>query len=111
MFAQKVANIVGVPLEKVLEMRDIGIIDNRKCRDILVRKDYVTLRRRKMYTRNQIINRLSKLYNISENTILYVIRNKPGYVYYCKRCGAKITQAKFINNSGLCDKCFPDSID
>lgn len=30
--------------------------------------------------------------------------------YYCKNCGAKISEEKYESNDGLCSDCYEDSL-
>lgn len=104
-YAQKLSDIAGVPLNYLLQLRDMGLLNQRAARNLMIKYDYKTLRQDPLIPKNIAINRIATLYNFSTTLVSDVLRTSFRKPRYCKRCGKPIQHGKFNEQNGLCDIC------
>lgn len=105
-YAQKVADVSRVPLSYVLQLRDMGLIDHKSTRDMLIRSDYKKLFKTKKFTKNQILEKLSGIYDVDKRKVQAVVQAKQKKLTFCSKCGSPTSRLEHIRNDGICDKCF-----
>ena len=110
LYAQKVADISGVPVEYIIKMRDEQFLDEQEVRNALIRYDCHALLQTRKFTERQIYDRLAGIYNISSVQVQRIIKMKSKRIFYCKQCGHEISKAEFKRNGGMCDRCISQSI-
>ena len=110
LYAQKAADVCGIPVENILRMRDRHFLDEQELRNYLIRYDCYALLKTKKFTEQQIYERLSGIYNVGVAQIQKIIKLKPKRIFYCKRCGHEVTRKVFKQNNGMCNRCSSQSI-
>lgn len=110
LYLQKVADTTGIPVEYVTAMRDNGMMNQQRTREILIRHDYHTLTRTKKFSNAQIITKLAVLYDTKEATIRKAIKIPPKHIFYCSKCGKQMSKLTYQLNDGICDRCISKSI-
>lgn len=110
LYAQKIADVTHIPYPYIIALRDNGLLNQKEARDKLIRHDYWNLVKTNKFTKNQIIEKLAGLYDVEKRKIIYVIKNKPKHVCYCRQCGVQMMRKKYIQNNGLCDRCISHQI-
>jgi hypothetical protein len=110
MFAQKLADITNVPLSCIESLRDCGVLNEKEARDKLIRSDYWALVKTKKFTHNQILEKLSGIYDVDKQKVQKVVKVKPKKIYHCKICGSQMRKSDYIRNDGICDRCISKSI-
>lgn len=111
LFAQKVADITGIPYPYIIQFRDMGMMDQTEVRNILVRYDYWKLYKSQKLTNPQILVKLSGIYGINVQTIKSIIKNRTKKLCYCTQCGDSMPKKKYVLNEGVCDKCIAKTIE
>lgn len=108
---KKLVIVVGLPLEKVVELDSMGLFDAERAVALLVKYDWrLLLKRANNYTANQRIKAIAKEYNVSEYYVRKIVYSRNTGHYYCKKCGIEITKLQNTRNQGLCEECTVDSI-
>jgi hypothetical protein len=93
LYAQKLSDITNIPYPYIISLRDNGLLDQKEARDKLIRHDYWKLVKTNKFTHNQILEKLSGIYDVNKRKILYAIKVKPKRIYYCRQCGL---QAQYL---------------
>lgn len=109
-YAQKIADIIRVPLPYVLQIRDQGLLNNKAVRDLLIKNDYIRLTKTKKFTRNQILEKLSGIYDVDKRKIQTVASTKYKNLYFCSKCGSQVSKLEHLRNDGQCDRCYSQLI-
>lgn len=106
LYAQKVSDITGVPVEYVIKMRDKQLLNESEVRNTLIRYDCNALLATKKFTERQIFERLAGIYNISVERVRAIIKMKlKRKIFYCIHCGVEISKSIYKTNLGMCGKC------
>ena len=77
LYAQKISDITNIPYPYIIELRDNGLLNQKEARDKLIRHDYWKLMKTNKFTHNQILEKLSGIYDVNKRKILYAIKVKP----------------------------------
>lgn len=109
-FLQKLADITGVPAEYVQKLRDKGMLDQQRIRDLLIQRDYWALYRTKKLRSPQIVDKLTNFYHISAGTVYSAMRTNTPRIFFCKRCGIQLSKDAYERGDGLCGRCIANSI-
>ena len=104
-YVQKLADAVHIPYPYILAIRDKGLFSNKAIRNLLIKNDYFRLLKRGKMTEKQIVEKLSGVYDVSKQTIPYIIKENVRRWCYCVKCGKKLNRVTYIRNDGICDKC------
>ena len=98
LYAQKISDITNIPYPYIIVLRDNGLLNQKEARDKLIRYDYWKLMKTNKFTHNQILEKLSGIYDVNKRKILYAIKVKPKRVYYCRQCGLQLSKVKYMRN-------------
>lgn len=109
-YAQKVSDIIQIPLSYVLQLRDKGLLHEKAVRDLLIKDDYIKLTKTKKFTKNQILEKLAGIYNVDKRKVQTVAATKHKSLHYCSKCGSQVSKLEYLRNDGICDKCFSQLI-
>lgn len=110
LYAQKIADISGVPVEYVIKLRDRQLLDEQEARNMLIRYDCNALMKTRKYTDREVFDIVAGIYNISYSQVTRIIKMKSKRIFYCKRCGLEISKTEFKRNDGMCARCVSQSI-
>ena len=77
LYAQKISDITNIPYPYIIVLRDNGLLNQKEARDKLIRYDYWKLMKTNKFTHNQILEKLSGIYDVNKRKILYAIKVKP----------------------------------
>lgn len=107
----RISALVGLPLEKVVELDSLGLLSHSGVVSLVIRHDWKRLAHRKEgYTKEQLTRFLMDEYNVTASFVSSSVKAKRRMPYYCRECGAEIGNAEFRRNGGLCDHCVVKSI-
>lgn len=106
---EKLAEIIGSPLETIYKLDSMGLINVSQAIDALILNDWKGLRRTQ-YPTKQIVKALSEFYDCSTGKVEGAIYNKKKPVFYCKECKTIVPKAVYNKNDGLCDCCMNNKI-
>lgn len=118
---QKASKLFGVDEGTLNRMNELYLLDTDYIRSKLIKSDYDYLIRGVKYLTAEekggdyqppeIMAALKKEYGIKApelNAILHERRNTS--MYFCRRCGIRISKNEFNRTEGLCSQCFADTI-
>jgi len=110
LYAQKIADISGVPVEYIVKLRDRQLLDEQEVRNMLIRYDCNALLKTKKLSDRQVYDTIAGIYNMSYSQVMRIIKMKSKRIFYCKRCGQEISKSEFKRNNGMCGRCLSQSI-
>lgn len=98
------SDLLKVDIRFLTQIR--GILDARKARQMLIKKEFKDNVQEGKYQKKQIISALMQKYDMSQSGIEHIIyatvSNKEKF---CTRCGSAISKYKWTRNNGICDCC------
>ena len=101
----KLSGITGVPVKDLDHLGGLGLINTTALRDLMVISDWKRLKAKQKYRSSQIIDALTKEYDISKSVCYNICYNKKERNHYCDCCGSRILRKVHKRNGGMCDKC------
>lgn len=108
---EKLAVITDTPLEKISELNSMGLIDEMRAMDVIIRYDWNLLKRSQ--ARQPVsyrIKALAAFYSTNERRIKQAIYSKSKNGYYCKECGRHMSRREYLHGKGVCPECAVKSI-
>lgn len=106
----KLSTITGIPLESLSKLHAMGLFDESKIIDILIKDDYKRIRTGGKYSVRVITSALMHEYQVSKGKVQSAIYHKRKREFICSQCGKTIKKAEFQRNEGLCDACVINNI-
>ena len=116
---QKASKLLGYEEAVLTQMNSQYLLDVDYIRTLLVKSDYDHLVRGLQYLVDQkgtysypeIMAVLKKEYGMSYdelNAAIHGRKNKT--IYFCRKCGIRITKVTYNRTDGLCNNCFAETI-
>ena len=69
LYAQKISDITNIPYPYIIALRDNGLLNQKEARDKLIRHDYWKLMKTNKFTHNQILEKLSGIYDVNVGNV------------------------------------------
>lgn len=110
LYLQKLADITDIPVEYVSKMRDKGMLNVKGVRDMLLRYDHEALLKTGQFTEEQISDRLSGIYGVSEGVARTASKRSVKRTYFCRVCGKPLKNSEYRRYDGMCRGCCMKSI-
>lgn len=103
---KKLSVVTGLPLEEVVHLNSMGLIDCDRAVELLMKYDWkILLNNASQYSAQQRIEAIMNEYNVTEHRVRESVYGNRSMDYYCKECGRKITKAERLKNNGFCHNC------
>ena len=103
---KKLAVITDLPLEEVVKLNSMGLIDCDRAVALLMKYDWkLLLSNASAYSAQQRVEAIMNEYNVTEHRVRETVYGNRSMEYYCKECGRKITKTESLKNRGYCHKC------
>lgn len=108
---QKLVVVTELPLEKVVELNDMGILNSERVIELLIKFDWkLLMKRNNNLLARQRIKAIAKEYNVSDYYVKKCVYTHQQLNHFCQHCGNEITKLEYSRNGGLCEKCAVESI-
>lgn len=107
----KLSEITGVSHFDLQKLYTMGVFNESRIFEHLLRYEYHKLTRMGRYRPQHIIMALSAKYDVTPNRVRSAIYHKNSRFYYCDRCSKRIVKSRYVRNNGLCDDCVAKSIE
>jgi hypothetical protein len=111
----KISDIYGLDTSQVRRMNELQLLNTQYIRDVLVKYDWDKLTKglkylvanNKSYTFKELKLALEEDYKITPQCLNAIIGNKSRTerVYFCRRCGKRISSKIYNSTGGLCFGC------
>lgn len=107
---EKLARIADLPLVDIQKIHALGIIDETKALDRMIKYDYRRAKATGRYTVKQIVMALVDKYGVSHSRITSAMYDKKKTDALCVECGCVTRKSELKRNNGLCDRCVAKKI-
>lgn len=101
----KLSTLSEIPVEHLQKLHDMGVLNEKRAIDHLIRHDFRHINRRRIYTVAQITAAIMAEYEVSKATVHNAIYEKKKKVWLCKECGRETRKSELARNHGVCDPC------
>lgn len=116
---QKASSLLELPLEELQHLNSLKILNASYIRSLLMRADFEQLtnglhyleKNDKKYNYPEVIKALAREYGIGPKAVTHILHGKDEELYFCSRCGIRITAQGARNRGGLCSNCYSDSLE
>lgn len=117
---KKAANLLGIEELMLKRLNDQRLLNSEYIRELLIRTDYEKLTRglkylidqKDAYTFPEIKKALVKEYGVTMNMLNNILHGqKNANMYFCKKCGFRISKKTYARTGGLCSNCFSDTLE
>ena len=99
LYAQKISDITNIPYPYIIALRDNGLLNQKEARDKLIRHDYWKLMKTNKFTHNQILEKLSGIYDVNKRKILAQFKISVGILFLTKYSTNPIQEEWDISNA------------
>lgn len=106
----KLSSITNVTPLQLHNLMSLGLVNEEKALDALIRYDFQRVKRRKIYRVKQIVEAMMQKYNVPASRVQRVIYAKKKKRHYCEKCGKEIANRERIRGNGKCDQCVASEI-
>lgn len=116
---QKAASLLEIPQEQLQHLNGLKLLNTTYIRSLLMRADFERLtnglhcleRDNKKYRYPEVVNALAREYGISPKAVSAILHGNDEQVYFCSKCGVRITKQGAQNRGGLCSNCYADALE
>lgn len=116
---QKASELFGIEQALLERLNSQRLLNATYIRNILIRADYERLtsglhwleHQNKNYKFPEVIRALQREYNVNKNSIAQILHGRNESLFFCSRCGIRISKRTFDRTEGLCSNCFADNLD
>lgn len=116
----KVCDLFGFTnLDFLKELNSLRLLNAEYIRQLLIRADYERLTSGvhvlehldKKYKFPEVRRALQNTYHISAQALREALHGRNESMFFCTKCGDRISRATQKRTGGLCSNCFADSLD
>lgn len=116
---QKASSLLELPLEQLQHLNSLKLLNTAYIRSLLMRADFERLtnglhyleRCDKKYRYPEVIKALAREYGIAPKAVSNILHGHDETIYFCSKCGIRITTQGFRNRGGLCPNCYADTLE
>ena len=116
---QKASSLLELPLEQLQHYNALKLLNVTYIRSLLMRADFEQLtnglhyleKNDKKYNYPEVIKALAREYGIGPKAVASILHGKDETIYFCSKCGIRITAQGARNRGGLCPNCYSDTLD
>lgn len=108
---EKISGLTGLDVIQVARLSQMGVLDEKKCIDMLILHDWRRLKMREKYKVSQIIDALAERYHVAPSRVKAVAYRPQKTKRFCTECGKAISGREYMKGNGKCRKCISTSID
>jgi len=101
----KLAVAAGVPEADVMKLHSLGLIDEPRAIDFLIKSDFRRVKARNQYTVKQIVMALKEEYDVPASRVTQAMYSTRRHTNICQCCGREVGKAELRRNNGRCDVC------
>lgn len=115
----KASEMFGIEIALLERLNSQRLLNATYIRNLLIRADYERLtsglhwleHQDKRYNFPEVQRALRMEYNISKQNLINVLHGRNESLYFCNRCGVRISKACHKRTDGLCSNCMADSLE
>lgn len=115
---QKASSLLELPLQQLQHLNSLKLLNTTYIRSLLMRADFEKLtnglhyleNNKKKYNYPEVIKALAREYGVGPKAVASILHGKDETIYFCSKCGVRITAQGARNRGGLCSNCYSDTL-
>jgi DNA-directed RNA polymerase subunit RPC12/RpoP len=116
---QKASSLLELPLEQLQHFNNLKLLNVVYIRSLLMRADFERLtnglhylsKGDKKYNFPEVVKALAREYGVSTKSVAHTLSKKDESIYFCAKCGIRITASGMRDRGGLCPNCYSDTLE
>lgn len=116
---QKASELFGIELVLLERLNSQRLLNATYIRNLLIRADYERLtsglhwleHQDKDYRFPEVLRALQHEYNVSKPNLSKILHGRNESLFFCNRCGIRISKRCYDRTGGLCSNCFADTLE
>lgn len=116
---QKASSLLEIPQEQLQHLNGLKLLNTTYIRSLLMRADFERLtnglhcleRYDKKYRYPEVIKALAREYGIGNKAVAAILHGSDEQIYFCSKCGIRISAQGARNRGGLCSNCYADTLE
>lgn len=116
---QKASELFGIELVLLERLNSQRLLNATYIRNLLIRADYERLtsglhwleHQDKDYRFPEVLRALQHEYNVSKPNLSKILHGRNESLFFCNRCGIRISKRCYNRTGGLCSNCFADTLE
>lgn len=116
---QKASSLLEIPQEQLQHFNGLKLLNTAYIRSLLMRADFERLtnglhylgRCDNKYRYPEVIKALAREYGIGPKAVSAILHGNDEQIFFCSKCGVRITSQGARNRGGLCSNCYADALE
>lgn len=116
---KKAASLLELPEEQVRHYNSLNLLNTNYIRALLMRADFEQLthglhfleKYDKKYRYPEVVKALAREYGIAPKAVSTILHGREEKIFFCSRCGVRISYQGYRDRGGLCPNCYADSLE
>lgn len=116
---KKASSLLEIPEELLMRFNALKLLNTPYIRSMLMRADFERLTNGlhflevcdKRYRYPEVVKALAREYGIGPKAVAAILHGKDEKIYFCSKCGIRITASSAKLRGGLCSNCYSDSLE
>lgn len=116
---QQASSLLELPVEELEKLNALKILNTSYIRTLLMRMDFEQLTHGlhylevadRHYRYPDVIKAIARKYGVGPKAVSMALHGKDEKIYFCSRCGVRITSQGYRDRGGLCQNCYADTLE
>lgn len=115
---RKAASLLELPEEQLEHFNSLRLLNVTYIRALLMRADFEQLTNGLHYLKKcdskyrypEVIKAIAREYSTTPRAVSHILSGHDEKMYFCTRCGVRISRQGYQDRGGLCANCLADSL-
>lgn len=116
---EKASDLFQIDLALLERLNSQRLLNTIYIRNLLVKADYERLtsglhwleHENKNYKFPEVQRALKREYRLTDMELKSILVGRQDALFFCKRCGTRVTRKTFTRTAGMCPDCFAETIE
>ena len=116
---KKASSLLEISECDLMKFNALKLLNTSYIRALLIRADFEKLTNGlhyleshdKRYRYPEVIKALAREYGIGPKAVSAILHGKDEKIFFCTRCGVRITAQGYRDRGGLCSNCYADTME
>lgn len=115
----KASSLLEIPIEQLQHFNSLKLLNTSYIRSLLMRADFERLTNGlhylqaadRKYRYPEVIKAIAREYGLGPKAVSNILHGNDEKIYFCSRCGIRITSQGARDRGGLCPNCYADTLE
>lgn len=116
---QKASSLLELPIEQLQHFNSLKLLNTAYIRSLLMRADFERLtsglhlleKDNRRYRYPEVIKAIAREYGLGPKAVASILHGNDEQIYFCAKCGIRITYRGYKERGGLCSNCYADTLE